>query len=359
MQRWPETSAQDRADLASCRTLLRGGSRTFFLASLLLPPNVRNPATALYAFCRVADDAIDMTDACSRGAALGRLRERLDRAYQGRPLPVAADRALAQAVAHFCIPRTLLDALLDGFEWDAQGRRYEDLPALHEYAARVAGTVGAMMATVMGVRAPDVAARACDLGVAMQLSNIARDVGEDARAGRLYLPLQWLREAGIEPDSFLARPHSSAALGQVVHRLLGHADGLYARAAAGIAQLPLACRPGIGAARRLYAEIGHAAGRLDGDVARRATVSASRKAWLLARMAAVPERPPRAPAAAPLPAVQFLVDAVAAAPLRRPLHVRHDPRLQAVQDPASWVLGLFERLERREQMLRQPARPSC
>ena len=85
-------------------------------------------------------------------------------------------------------------------------RRYETLQDLDAYAARVAGSVGAMMTLVMGQRAPEIVARACDLGVAMQLTNIARDVGEDARAGRLYLPLQWLREAGIDPDAWLAKP---------------------------------------------------------------------------------------------------------------------------------------------------------
>ena len=92
-----------------------------------------------------------------------------------------------------------------------------------------------MMALLMGARAPHLLARACDLGVAMQLTNIARDVGEDARAGRLYLPLAWLREAGIDPDAWLTRPAFTPALGDVVRRLLQQADVLYARAGAGIA----------------------------------------------------------------------------------------------------------------------------
>ncbi len=98
------------------------------------------------------------------------------------------------------MPRELPEALLEGFEWDLVGRRYETLEELQAYAARVAGSVGAMMAVLMGARSAAVLARACDLGVAMQLTNIARDVGEDARQGRLYLPLAWLREAGIDPE---------------------------------------------------------------------------------------------------------------------------------------------------------------
>ena len=190
--------------MAACRALLKGGSRTFHAASKVLPRRVSDPAIALYAFCRLADDAVDLGD--NRAAAVERLRERLDRAYRGQPMDQAADRAFADVVARFSIPRELPEALLEGLAWDAEGRRYETLPELYAYAARVAGTVGAMMTLVMGQRAPEIVARACDLGVAMQLTNIARDVGEDARAGRLYLPRSWLRDAGIDPDAWLAKP---------------------------------------------------------------------------------------------------------------------------------------------------------
>ena len=137
-------------DLAACRTMLRGGSRSFFAAALLLPGRVHRPATALYAFCRVADDLID--GSADAQPALAILHERLDLIYAGRPAPEPADRALAHVVAEHRLPRMLLDQLLEGFAWDAEGRRYEDLPALHAYAARVAGTVGAAMAVLMGAR---------------------------------------------------------------------------------------------------------------------------------------------------------------------------------------------------------------
>lgn len=330
--------------------MLRAGSRTFFAASYLLPREVREPACALYAFCRLADDAIDLD--CSAGAS-ERLRDRLERAYAGRPLPFAADRALADVVARYAMPRALPEALLEGFEWDAAGRRYDDLGALYTYAARVAGAVGAMMATLMGVRSPQVAARACDLGVAMQLTNIARDVGEDARAGRLYLPLQWLREAGIEPDSWLARPRFSPALGSVVARLLLAADGLYARAAAGISELPPACRPGIHAARLLYAEIGSEVRRLGCDsVARRAVVPPARKTRLLALALVAAAGPRRCEPAPPLEATRFLVDAVAAAPVPPVAAATPVTAWRNVEGRVAWLIDLFERLERRDRMQR-------
>jgi len=339
----------DRADLAACRVLLRGGSRTFFAASFLLPRRVRAPASALYAFCRLADDAVDIEEGAV--AAVGRLRERLERVYEGRPLPIAADRAFADVVARFEIPRALPEALLEGFEWDATGRRYETLGDLNAYSARVAGTVGAMMVLVMGARSPEQVARACDLGVAMQLSNIARDVGEDARAGRLYLPLAWLRAADIDPDAWLAEPAFSDALGQVVQRLLGVADELYDRAGAGVARLPVACRPGINAARVLYAEIGREVERRGFDsVARRAVVPGARKARLLVRALAASAGAVQCASLPPLPETRFLIEAVAAAPARA-----SGPQAIAwwnLYDRILWVIDLFERLERRQRALR-------
>ena len=336
--------AKARADIAACRESLRNGSRTFLAASLLLPRAVHEPASALYAFCRLADDAVD--DEGGSTHAVEQLRNRLALAYAGTPQPFAADRALAAVVERFSIPRALPQALLEGFEWDAQGRRYETLDELHDYAARVAGTVGAMMAMLMGVRSPEGVARACDLGVAMQLSNIARDVGDDARMGRLYLPRQWLREVGIDPDEWLARPVFSNALGAVVQRLLHSADVLYQRVDAGVARLPLSCRPGINAARYLYAEIGHEVARRGlNSVDGRAVVPALRKMGLLVRsvtrlrLQAADDNLP------PLPATRFLVDAAAAAmPERAPLK----PRAAGVNDRIVWLIELFERLERRE-----------
>ena len=248
------------SDLVECAGALRGGSRSFHAASRLLPRRVREAAVALYAFCREADDAIDHARADGRAGALAGLRARLDAIYAGTPMPIAADRAFAGVVARYGIPRALPEALLEGFAWDAEGRRYASIEALEDYAARVAGSVGAMMALVMGVRDAAVLGRAAELGLAMQLSNIARDVGEDARAGRVYLPLDWLDEAGVDVAAFLRAPVGCAGVRAVVARVLAHAEGLYARADAGVAGLPLGCRPAIAAARLLYAAIGHEAG---------------------------------------------------------------------------------------------------
>ncbi len=335
----PDPLTLSAADRSVCRRLLRGGSRSFYAASFVLPARVRQSASALYAFCRVADDAIDRADRPE--AALAGLHDRLDACYAGEPSPWPEDRALASVVSEYGIPKALLLALLEGFAWDAVGRRYADLSELVAYSTRVAGSVGAMMAALMGARSPELVARACDLGIAMQLTNIARDVGEDARAGRLYLPEHWLREVGVHPDRWLERPVFDARLALVIRRLLREADGFYRRADAGIAGLSLKCRPGIYAARLFYAAIGQELERSGLDsVNRRAVVSGKGKLKLLASLPRALllertelERPVQAEAS-------FLVDAVVAAPAGR-------RQRRSLAEGVVWVLDLFEALDTR------------
>ena len=336
------------ADLNDCREQLRVGSRSFHAAAYLLPTCFREPASALYAFCRIADDAIDGAPDPLR--VLPGLHRRLDALYAGRPLNGSADRALATVVAQHGIPRELLDALLEGFAWDAQGRRYEDFGDVLDYSARVAGTVGAMMALLMGVREDDVLARACDLGVAMQLTNIARDVGEDARAGRLYLPEDWLLTAGVDSEAFLARPEFSPALGRVIERMLGEADNLYRRADSGITQLPLRCRPAMYAARLLYAEIGCEIRRRRCDsVSRRAVVSPARKLATLARVPLLGLLPRAALGEPALDATRGLVGIGArATAVRRLLSDDRGGVPERSGGKLASILDLFEELERRE-----------
>lgn len=335
------SSAERRADLARCEAILAAGSRSFHAASRLLPARARKPAVALYAFCREADDAVDRDGGPD---ALARLSLRLDRAYAQRPEDSAVDRAFAAAVASRRIPRAIPDALIEGFSWDAAGRRYADYPALEAYAVRVAGSVGLMMALVMGVREPGPLARALDLGVAMQLTNVARDVGEDAAMGRLYLPLDWCAEAGLDADAFLAAPRFSPELGRVVRRLLTEADRLYARAGHGIAALPFDCRPAIAAAGGIYAAIGAEVARAGYDsVSRRAVVGAPAKAWrLAASLAAVAPRFGAASAAPAVPSGAALIAAVAA--LGEPS--RTDP--PRFGERVGGVAEAFARLERRQ-----------
>ena len=333
----------DSQDLQACVAMMQGGSKTFFAASRLLPMRVRAAAIALYAFCRVADDLVDQGGDAQ--ANLSILKQRLDLIYAGTPTDAVEDHALALVVQHHQLPRLFLDALLEGFAWDAQGRRYQTMEDLQAYAARVAATVGGMMCWIMGPQAPLTLARACELGVAMQLTNIARDVGEDARNGRIYLPLQWMVEAGVEPDEWLQEPKMSANLKTVIERVLQEAEQLYKQAQAGIAELPADCRAAILAASLIYAEIGHQLRREGLDsVSHRTVVSTRRKlvllatAWTQSGWIYAQRNPVQ-----PLPAIAFLI---------APEVLNGDERMRTLNFPnrampqrIEWVLGLFERLE--------------
>jgi phytoene synthase len=326
-------------DLAACEELMRGGSKSFFAASSLLPERVRIPSIALYAFCRVADDAVD---SAHEEGVVAQLRARLDAIYAGEPGDIIEDRAMAMVVHRYGVPRTLPEALIEGFAWDAEGRIYETLDDLHHYCARVAGSVGAMMAMVMGVRDPHALARACELGNAMQLTNIARDVGEDARNGRLYLPRTWMREEGLNPDAWLRAPIFNEALARVVSRLLVAADRLYQRGSTGISALPRDCRGAILAAATIYAEIGsEIAGNAMDSVNQRAMVGSARKLTLLCIAKIRAQMPPRCDTAPPLQSIAYLAEACAQVPGHtsgRPFPKR------SFDERCEWLIDLFERL---------------
>ena len=335
-----------RSDQRECRDSIRAGSKSFYAASRLLPAEVRQRAFALYAFCRLSDDAVDLSDGSPD--AIGRLTDRLACAAQGRPRPFAADRALADAMRRSAIPPALLEALLEGLAWDAEGRSYETLDDLFDYAARVAGTVGVMMTLIMGVRSSEALARACDLGVAMQLTNIARDVGEDARMGRIYLPRQWLREAGVDANAWLADPRPDPLIRALVARLLGEARTLYQRAHGGVALLPLSCRPAILAAALIYAEIGAEVERQGFDsVTIRARVSGRRKLELLTRAVAWSQRLSAGPSLPALACGRFLIEAVQGG---QPAPKRPSRPFLEWRESFIGTLQVFERLRRTEQL---------
>ena len=332
-------STPQTIDLAACEELMRGGSKSFFAASSLLPERVRIPSIALYAFCRVADDAVD---SAPEQGVVAQLRARLDAIYAGEPGEIIEDRAMAMVVHRYGLPRALPDALIEGFAWDAEGRIYETLDNLHHYCARVAGSVGAMMAMVMGVRDPHALARACELGNAMQLTNIARDVGEDARNGRLYLPRTWMREESLNPDGWLRKPVFNESLARVVSRLLAEADRLYQRGATGISALPRDCRGAILAAATIYAEIGsEIAGNAMDSVNQRAIVSSARKLTLLCIAKIRAQMPRRCDTAAPLPSVAYLAEACAQSVAND--RTRAFPR-RSFDERCEWLIDLFERL---------------
>jgi len=346
---WPELPTP-HTDVALCRETLSGGSRSFWVASHLLPRTLSDDASGLYAFCREADDAID--DGEDANAALDALQQRLSDIYRGCPQDSPVDRVMVRIVREHQLPRPLLEALLEGFAWDTQQRRYHNLNDVIAYSARVAGVVGVMMTVLMGERDPQVLARAADLGVAMQLTNIARDVGEDARAGRLYLPENWLRNAGIDVNNFLADARFTPELGEVIARLLSVAESLYHRSEAGITRLPSACKPGIYAARLLYAEIGRKL-LTDGcdSITQRAYIDLKGKLRLVAKATRSANLSANRLAEPVLPECEFLINAVTAEPLPNPAKPRSDSMLRSFYRRMVWMLDVFAALDSRSQNL--------
>ncbi len=164
----------------------------------------------------------------------------------------------AVARAHGITPRLAHD-LLDGFALDVDGARYASIDDLARYCYGVAGSVGVMMALVIGVERTDADTldRACDLGLAFQMTNIARDVIADAATGRIYLPTDWLAEVGVAADpEAVAAPENRAAVWQVAERLVRAGDAYYRSAEVGVARLPFRTAWAIASAGRVYRAIG-------------------------------------------------------------------------------------------------------
>lgn len=188
-----------------CREITRAEARNFYYGFVFLPTERRAGIYAAYAFSRRCDDSVDGDEPLDHKLTqLALRREELARCYAGDPPPDDAVLvALADAVRRFSIPREHLEHLLEGVEWDLRIARYPDFPALEEYCDRVAGAVGLVSLHVFGFHDPAAPAHARDLGVAMQLVNIMRDVAEDAGRGRIYLPQDELRAHGVSEEELM------------------------------------------------------------------------------------------------------------------------------------------------------------
>lgn len=278
------------------------------MASRLLPSRMRDAVLVYYAYCRQSDDAIDESE--HPRLALARLQQELKAIFSGQPAPDLVSRQLSRLVRSQGLSFAPFAGLLEGFAWDCEKKEYNSLEELEEYCARVAGTVGISMTEMMGPRDPSILARAADLGVAMQLTNIARDVGSDARAQRLYLPRSWMREAGQSPEQWLQAPSFSPEIAVFVQRLLQRANSLYQRCESGIAALPKDCRASIFAARLIYSDIGRVLKKQHWDsVSQRAYVRRPRKLVLLAQAWLFPPQAQDKLHEPALPATQWLCEA--------------------------------------------------
>jgi len=244
---------------------IRTGSHSFAAAARLFPPAVRESAVMLYAWCRHCDDVVDGQElghgqiSGERGEGAQRLqelREATRRACAGLPSADPVFAGLAEVVRRHRIAPVYFEHHLDGFAMDVEEHQYVTLEDTLAYCWRVAGVVGVMMAQIMGRSDAATLDRACDLGMAFQLTNIARDVVEDAAIGRIYLPAEWLAAEGIPADAALADPRHRAALARVARRLVQAAEPYYDSALGGLPALPLRSAWSIATARSVYRAIG-------------------------------------------------------------------------------------------------------
>lgn len=265
--------------VAEAREVLSRHARTFALAGWFLPPERLDDAAIVYAFCRLVDDAVDAAESREQGdAAVAAIERELRGEAEARPL-VACFAALLDG---WSISRQVALELCAGVRSDAGDVVVGGDAELLRYCYRVAGTVGLMMCGVIGARDPAALPYALDLGIAMQLTNISRDVAEDARLGRVYLPAARLRAAGTEPAALLRGDAPRAAVSAVVLDVLALAERYYASADAGMRFIPWRSRLAIVVAGRVYRAIGLRLRRRGGDaLAGRTVVPALEKAlWV-------------------------------------------------------------------------------
>lgn len=256
---------RNRAPLVEkSRLAIKQGSKSFSAASRLFDRTTRERVWMLYAWCRRCDD---LTDAQDMGGALGdqsdiaervrHIRVLTQAALDGQPTADPAFDSFGQVASEVGLTMADAEAVIAGFELDALDWRPRSEADLMRYCWHVAGAVGVMMALVMGVdrEDEDTLDRACDLGLAFQLANIARDVVEDDAAGRCYIPEIWQVEEDIEPGQH-TKPHHRQELADMAARLVQRMELHSASSRIGAARLPFRCRWAILSAARIYTAIG-------------------------------------------------------------------------------------------------------
>ncbi len=265
-----------------CERITRINSKSFFFSSQFLPPEKRQAIRALYAFCRVSDDIVDQPTSYSNAAAALATWVKLVRA----PYPPAQHAVLSawhDTVTRYDIPAALIDELLAGIAMDLTAARYETFAELWVYCYRVASVVGLMSMHIIGY-VPEAVDYAIQLGIALQLTNILRDVGEDAERGRIYLPQEDLAAFGISDAEVLASCHSREMCNMLAAQIM-RADRIYDVAWKGVGMLATDSQLAIGAAAQIYRGILREIEAAKYDVFQhRASVPLHKKLYILAQV---------------------------------------------------------------------------
>ncbi len=245
----------DSHDVAHCRAICKTASVTFYNAANRLPKQERDAAFAIYAFCRVTDDLVDRHagQPDTQQALMAEWKNAYAKACREKTSRHPVLRAFAAVQRHYRIPRRHVNALFSGVEGDIHARRFKTFAPLRRYCLQVAGTVGLMLLPIFGMRGPKAQKAAVNLGIAMQLTNILRDVREDYHAGRVYFPLEDLKRFRVS-ESWLSAPQylRNHALNQLLVFEAARARAYYDKAIDGVARLSESHRVGVAAALASY-----------------------------------------------------------------------------------------------------------
>ncbi len=274
------------ADYERCAQITRRSRSSFYYAFILLPPERRRALHAVYAFCRFIDDIADDEAIREPALLLRRWREELDRVYAGVPTR-ALSRALADSARRFTIPRDLFVEIIAGVEMDLSRKRYQTFEELRPYCYRVASALGLICIEIFGYRNPSAKVYAENLGLALQVTNIIRDVGEDAARGRIYLPLEDLARFNVSEDEILGGVYSSNFV-SLMDFEAKRAQELYAKAQSALAPEDRATLLTAEAMRLIYAALLERIMKSNYRVLdRRHSLSAPHKLYLVGRAWAV------------------------------------------------------------------------
>ena len=278
----PQTDAALREGYARCASITRRSSSNFYYAFMLLPAERRQALYSVYAFCRFVDDIADDASAGKPAELLTRWREELERVFNGSPThPIS--RALAHNVRRFGIPRSYFEEIIDGVGMDLERTRYATFEELRLYCYRVASAVGLVCIEIFGYRNPRTRQYAENLGIAFQLTNIIRDLSEDATRGRIYLPLEDLARFGVSEDEIL-RGADTLELRRLLEHEVERARSFYAKAEQALAVEDRAAMVCAEAMRSIYrALLERIASKGCGVVGRRYRISTPHKLYLVGR----------------------------------------------------------------------------
>jgi phytoene synthase len=234
----PQVSFIADAAAKYCRKLTERSKSNFYYAFLFLPPRKREALEAVYAYCRLVDDVVDEDAPVEKKLqGIERWRRELDAVYGGAEPTHPVSEKLRQAIAYYPIRREDMEAVIDGCAMDIEIRRYQTWDELRTYCYRVASAVGLMCIEIFGYSSPKAREYAVDLGIALQLTNIMRDVAEDARRGRIYLPAEELRDFGVEERDLIEGHRTPEFLRMMRHNAArSRAHFLRARGAIGEAE---------------------------------------------------------------------------------------------------------------------------